>query len=732
MNRSRIAVVLVVLALGALAALWLAYALAAHPLITAAYEGHAPPAVARFIPIRPDMPLDYNLDRADDVFFTAYRALVGLWTLLVLACLLADRRLRWPRLRRYDVLTLAGILLLALGPSLSAKVLGLLLALTGPGLADAPSRTIVIPVERVRLALAALMALSFLAAPYWTTVPSVAGQVAGLAVLIASSIGWARAAAGSLAWRTPSAMQWRDAAWIVLVLAVVNLRALAADVPWMGDEDYHIMQIVHLCETAVPVWVLTLAAIVWIAAAGRLDCHGDRRLLLGVVFALAAAGGSANPHLGGSLLRYPFVTRWLQGLFVQGLLPADRLFYQEAFFRMVPFLSTCALAVVVAAQLKDVSRSLRIGFAAAVATIPTLLYYTSTLALEMPALIVMTAVGFAAVPLLCAPASEVRAHPAWVALLAVGFIKETVVPFLAAVVACRLLLALPRLRQRRAWWQEALVAGSILAPLAIYIFYRRMGSVFREYGGTLQNAVDVSLWQTLGVSYWAQFGPLVILAVLGLVIACRRRAMGPAVLLALAVAAAGALFFIVDEAQYVGFSRYNLVVVPAVICAATWGFAWVAGHARLAAIFAVALLAGANLRLSPLHMDGSKIPGWGGSAADVAEQYYPYREAMRWLHATHRDERIFFAGLGYPYYHEFYFRQLRWHPKGRISEEKGSRADAARAAAAAGCDLVVYPVPAADTAPEPGAAGAPPERVFRNRAHRIEIVRAALPSGGNP
>lgn len=732
MNRSRIAAALVSLSLGALAALWLAYALAAHPFITAAYEGHAPSAVARFIPIRPDMPLDYNLGRADDVFLTAYRVLVGLWTLLVLAWLLATRRLKWPRLHRYDFITLAGILLLALGPSLSAKVLGLLLALMGPGLAGAPSRTISIPVERVRLALAALMALSFLAAPYWTTVPSVAGQIVGLAVLIAGSIGWAWAAAGNVVWRTPSALQWRDAAWIVLVLAAINLRALAADVPWMGDEDYHIMQVVHLCETRVPVWVLTVAAVVWIAALGRLDRPADRRLLLGVVLALATVGGSANPHLGGSLLRYPYVTRWLQGLLVQGLLPVDRLFYQEALFRMVPFLSSCALAVVVAAQLREIPRALRIGFAAAVATIPTLLYYTSTLALEMPALVVMTAVGFAAVPLLRAPASEVRAHPAWIALLAVGFIKETVVPFLAAVVACRLLLALPRLRQRRAWGEEALIAGSILAPLATYIVYRRMGSVFREYGGALRNAVDLSLWQTLGGSYWVQFGPLVILALLGLVVACRRRGMGPAVLLALAVAAAGALFFIVDEAQYVGFSRYNLVVVPAVACAATWGFAWVAGRARLAALLVVALLAGANVRLSPLYVDGSKIPGWGGSAADVAEQYYPYREAMHWLETTHRDARIFFAGLGYPYYHEFYFRQLQWHPPGRISVEKGSRADAARAAAAAGCDLVVYPVPAAEPVPEPGEDVVAPVRVFRNRAHRIEIVRAALPSGGNP
>jgi len=731
-NRSRIAAGLVVLSLGALAALWLAYALAAHPLITAVHEGHASATVARLLPVRPDMPLDYNLDRADNVFFTGYRILVGIWTLLVLAWLLATQRLRWPRPRRHHLLTLAGMLLLTLGPTLLSKIFGLLLALIGPGLAAAPPRIIVIPAVRVRLALVALMALSFLAAPYWTTVPSVTAQLAGLAVLVACAIAWASSAAGTLTWRTPSALQWRDAAWIILILAIVNLRALAIDVPWMGDEDYHIMQIVHLCETAVPIWVLTLGAIVWISAAGRLDRPADSRLLVAVVLALATIGGSANPHLGGSLLRYPYLTRWLQGLMTQGLYPLERAFYQEPLFRMLPFLSVCALGVIVTASLRDVPRALRIGFGVAVATIPTLLYYTSTLALELPALVAMTAVGFAAVPLLRAPSEQVRAHPAWIALVAVGFIKETVVPFLGAVVACRLLLALPRLRMRRTWSEEARFAGATLAPLAIYIVYRRMGSVFREYGGTLQNAFDVSLWQTLGVSYWEQFGPLAVLALLGVVIACRRRENRPAILLALAVTAAGALFFVVDEAQYIGFSRYNLVVVPALICSATWGFAWLARHTRTAAALVVCILAGANVWLSPLYRDGSKQPGWGGSAANVAEQYYPYREAMRWLHVHHHDQRVFFAGLGYPYYHQFYFQQLQWHPRGRISEAKGSRADAVREAIASGCDLAVYPVPTDEREPEAGARDGLRIQEFRNRAHRIEIVGTAMPLGAHP
>lgn len=733
MSGKRVLLGAVLLGVAGLAALWLLYAWGGHALVTAVFDGRAPAALARVVSVRSDMPIEYNLARADNVFFTSYRILAGLWTLLVAAWLLAEGLLPRPRVRAPHRLPAVGIVLLLLGPTPAVKTLGLLIALLGPAVAPAEApRTITISTPRMRLSLASVMALAFLAAPYWSTVHALGGQLAGLALIVVAVLAWAWASAGSVSWNAPSSMQWRDAAWIALALSIVNLRALAIDVPWMGDEDYHIMQIVHLCETAVPVWVLTVGLIVWIAAAGRLERAADGRLLAAVVLAVAIVGGSAHPHLDGSVLRYPYLTRWAQGLLVQGLFPLGTWFYQEPFFRMVPFLSACALAIVVAAQLTALPRLLRLAFAVVVATVPTLLYYTSTLALEMPALVMMTAVGFAAAPLLRANADEVRSQPAWLALLSIGMIKESIVAFLAAFAGCRLLGTWRRWRSPRAWLDEARLLAALILPLAIYIVYRRLGSVFREYGGSWHNAFDASLWFTFGESIWEQLGPLAILAFLGLAAGWRQRDGGAPVLLALAAIAAGALFFVVDEAQYVGFSRYNLVIVPSIVCAATWGFAWLAARARLVAGLVVALLAAANVWLSPLHADGTKIPGWGGSAGNVAEQYYPYRDAMRWLHDAHRDNRIFFAGLGYPYFLEFQFRRLDWHPAGYVSSEALAPADARHAAAAAKCDLVVYPVPQEMADSALSADGVSPVRLFHNLAHRIAVFEVGVPEGAKP
>ncbi len=710
-----------------LAMLWLGYAIGGHWAVTAAYAQAAPTGLARLLPIRADMPLDYNLARADAVFFTAYRILAGLWTLGVAVGFWRAGRLIPRRPKRGHVLALAGGLLLLLGPTPWMKCIGLLLALQGPGMAATPSPVVTIRASRVRLALTAAMALAFLAAPYWSTVPSVGGQIAGLVLLMAATLAWSWAAAGPIVWRPPAPDRWRDAAWIALIVIVVNGRALGADIPWWGDEDYHIMQIVHLCETMAPVWVLTVGVIVGLVAWGRLEHPGDARGLTLAVLAVAVVGGAAHPHLDGSVLRYPYFTRWLQGALVQGVYPWGTLFFREAHFRLVPLLSAVAFGALAAAQLSAAPRHLRVAFGALMVTIPTVLYYTTTLALEMPALVAMTIVGFAAGTLLRASPAEVRSHPAWLALLAVGFIKETVVPLLAAYAGCRLLLAARHWRSPRAWWEEARLLAAVLAPLALYILYRRWGGVFREYEAARHQVFDLELWRTLGQSGWEQFGPLALLALPGLVIGWRRRGGGASVLLAVAIAAAGALFFIVDDARYVGYSRYNLVLLPAVFVAATWAFAWVAARAPRAALLLAALLAGAHYQLSPLLGDGAKRPGWGGSAGDVAEKYYPYRETLGALHATHRDTPIFFAGLGYPYYLDFYMRRFDWQPAGQVALGPFTPSEARRAASAAACTLVVYPLPTEADMDDVQAL-----RVFRNQAHAIAILEVDSPGTSGP
>jgi len=194
-----------------------------------------------------------------------------------------------------------------------------------------------------------------------------------------------------------------------------------------------------------------------------------------------------------------------------------------------------------------------------------MVYYSSTLYLELPAALLMTVVLFDAERLLTDTPEELRVRPAWYALILIGFVKETTIPFLLAFLLCRLAgrargLRIA-LRSGRTLLAEAGVVFGVLFPLAAYLFFRELWAESSAYVAVPVHLLDPRNYTILLRSYAQQFGPLGLLAAGGLIVMLVRRRF--LVVLFLATAFFGdAAFHFLDQVQLIGYSRFNLLFFP--------------------------------------------------------------------------------------------------------------------------------------------------------------------------
>ncbi len=70
-----------------------------------------------------------------------------------------------------------------------------------------------------------------------------------------------------------------------------------------------------------------------------------------------------------------------------------------------------------------------------------------------------------------------------------------------------------------------------------------------------------------------------------------------------------------------------------------------------------------NLFISPINLDGTKKARWGSYLIDIADQYYPYEDALTWIKENYPNRRILLTGLYYPYRLSFYFEKLECYPQ---------------------------------------------------------------------
>ncbi len=569
-----------------------------------------------------------------------------------------------------------------------------------------------------------LILLCFVLTPLWNSFPGPICKGLGLTTITSLGFVWAWWGSGKL--RT---LPVHQGVWYLLFLlgfCALDYHALTASIPWRGDEDYHIFfaQYLALVMASHPAYLVILVIFLGWAMTQK-DMNG-KVVAAAIALTFLAAWAGKNAHVDiYHALRYPIFIKYLVALpaYLSTFLPASP--YPEIPYRLVPLLSAAGLAWAGFLFLGKHPILIRLGGALALATLPIVRYYDSLFYLELPAVLCMTIVCFQATALLRSEPNQMTSLPSWHALLLLGFIKETALPFLVVFLFCRAASRLPALISRGSFpWKdlfaEARMAFCIFFPLFLYLGLRiRLGNT-RSYAPDIAYLGDIGLWLTQSRSWWDSFGLLMPLSLGGALLLMLRGKWNLLAFLGLTFFI-DATFHFLDDRQYTGYSRFNLFLLPSLISLAWETLRFGAVRMIPATVGVLTLVTAANLILSPVQWDGSKKAGWGIYGSDIGDQYYPYREALDWLAKKHKGQKARLSGLYYPYFTSFYLKEKGWPEQNLVAKplDEASLMDSVlEASNREGFEAVLFHVMGEPKVPT-DLHGYKNAKIFRNCAHAL-------------
>ncbi len=614
-------------------------------------------------------------------------------------------------------------------------------SLESPGLSILPRRV-------VFACLGLMYAAAFVLSPYWRLFEPEAKSYAILALTILLGAIWSYASAGEVR------ISIRLRSWVVFGIAllgmlVLNHATLTSVIAWRGDESIHI-GITNNLIRRIPVQFVIAEAIllplVVISVVRRSSPLIVASALLEVLAVLWFFGQEPFQGLQTRfLVRYPYVNYWLIGLapLIATWVWSPR---HEFLYRLLPLVGATALIWALERKLSRPSTPVRALWVAATATMPILFYYSSILYLELPAVFLMLVVCFYAERLLKDDFQEMRQVPGWLALVLIGFIKETAIIFLVGFLICRAGFTLHRLtaeyhHDRRppsgmVLRDELIAAFCVLYPWALYIIFRMVLGSTRDYAPDFSKLLDVSVYSTIGRSFIEQFGIFLPLFIGGLLLLTRKRQFRSASFMFVLFLAVPLFFGIDTEARdsvtlsYAGYSRFNLFVLPAILVGAAALINAISKRAMIVSAGIASVAIALNLAMSPINVDGTKVPYWGNYLVDTSEHYYPYDEALLWLRNEYGHERILFSGMNYRYPLDFYFGKYDWHPAFDVHlvpgepDENAALLQVLAEAEQQNYDLVLWQV-RGNQIPQRSASGRFCQlKEFRNQAHRLLLFSA--------
>lgn len=532
--------------------------------------------------------------------------------------------------------------------------------------------------------LASIYILGFILTPYWILHRSMVEVIFYLALTLGIGLIWLLLSANSLQIEFSS----KDITLLLLLLigtAILNYRALNSVLPFRGDEVLHVERTLELVNR-LPILPSLAIIILFIA----FILSGFKKQNWAIFIGIFMVIGIVFYFLGENLfedmekyplffLRYPFLNYWFFAIVPKLASPMSSP-YHEALYRIIPLLSMVGTAWVVQkkSDLSGLPGTIALGIA--VVTIPIVFYYSSILYLEPPMVFLMTVACLDINNLLRKDSQEISQIPGWYALLLIGFVKETAIPFLLCFIVIRTIV------QLRTWSKGTsqeklektlirLLAGelgiifSVLAPAFLYVYFRATLTTTRNYAPQISNLFDLSIYPLVIQSFMEQFGLFFFLFVGGCILLLRNRGF-TSLLYYISIIIVILAFHITDNKAYVGYSRFNLFVLPPILAGSIGFVNWVSKQKRYIAGLLVVIVIGINLLLSPIHLDGVKKAYWGNYLIDTAEHYYPYQDALVWLKDNHPKERMLFTGLDFYYPFQFYWKKLDWKPRknGMLSE----------------------------------------------------------------
>lgn len=529
--------------------------------------------------------------------------------------------------------------------------------------------------------LVSLFSLAFIVTPYWNLPGKSNIELIIRDGTILLGIAWGIFAASEVQFRLKKSTLALFGLLGVIIF-FINFLPLTSVLPWRGDEDRHIQKTLEILFH-FPWQVMVIFVIFW---CGFLYLSWRKPKFAWVIgafllfFAIIGSLKFTNIEYTRDLVRYPYVSYWFYAFLINVLIPfIDHPFY-EIIYRIVPLFSVVVLAWTFQYELMEKGKFPALLWGVAVAIIPTVFYYTSILYLEMPVVWLMTAVCLRIEKLLTANVEQLKYEPAWYALLTIGFIKETTLPFIMIFVMFRIISMIyskAGIKQNQETGadlpakkttftdfdflkKEAGVFFVLLLPI-VYYFILRVNFNPREYQLSIQNIIDPTIYPVILRAIIEQTGAWFILFIAGCVLLVIKKKY-LVLLFYLAQFFGFVLFFGLDQKIYIGYSRFYLFLLPPILAASHFLIRFIIEKKRLISYFLLVLVLAVSLLLSPIQVDGTKKPYWGNYLFDTSEHYYPVDDAFAWLKENDADNSVLMAGIYYRYFHHFYFVKLDWFP----------------------------------------------------------------------
>ena len=368
-----------------------------------------------------------------------------------------------------------------------------------------------------------IFVIAFVFTPYWSMGASALQKAIFLAGTVGAGLVWAFFSSSPLS-ITIDKKTFPVLIVCLCVMLLLNLPALSAELPWRGDEDFHIaitgclanLAGHHMLLFAAPFLLFAMLflfrrKISWpFLLAGALLCAG-----------LSAVAGHYSRFSIDDIVRYPFILRYPSAALV---IPVRMLTSHtpECIYRIVPFVSSVLLVWLCASQWSNRRTLPAAAVMLAVATMPLFLFYSAVLYLELPAVLLLTLAFFRADMLLVRPLDQTKTDPGWIALVMVGMFKETTITLLAAFLVSRAIIrgiSLVRARaDLRQYFGEGVFACCIMLPLAVYLWFRNYAHVWRVFSPYPKNFFDGEIYATIGRAFAQQFDLCLVLAIAGLIV----------------------------------------------------------------------------------------------------------------------------------------------------------------------------------------------------------------------
>jgi hypothetical protein len=538
--------------------------------------------------------------------------------------------------------------------------------------------------------------MAYVFSPYWL-VPAAAKNsslvetlgrlplmILMICILLLLCISWAWVASGPFPVVHPERQKQRyrdllSPVILALIILAFNYAPLHYNIPVQGDEEWHIWRFQVLRSILEPFFegpnaaataIVLFLVMVFLFWPKKIQTPVKILIITVVALSFCLYKGFPNvPKLDYLLVRYPFISTWLQQL--GPIWKQNQL--NEAMFRLTPTLSTFAIAYFLLwAQKRHQAAVLpAILFAVAFALTPNLYYHTTILYPELPALALLTVALYFIEPILTEDYKAVRSCPGWYALLAAGFIKETTFTFIVGIIALRLLIRTGTLLKQKqlngkAILYEIAVIFSIATPLATYLFFRMCFGDVRGYKTDFSCLTNHYLLGIAVKSLWSQFGAVLILAIGGLLIGfVKSRFTASIALIFLFVF--DFFFHFLDSAHCVGLARYNLFLFAPLAVAAMTFLEWLAPKRQIITISVALLCTMLNLWLSPVAFGGEKDPKWASPVdRSTTEYYFPQEQAVEWLKANRPAWPVLAGGATAKPRLEWYFMKANYRTEVRI------------------------------------------------------------------